>query len=43
MSDGDRAVLRATVPLPVTAVLSRVFGRRYSRGIAPVWRDPVRR
>lgn len=43
ISDADRAVLRATVPAPVTGVLSRVFGRGYSRGIAPVWREPVRR
>ncbi len=43
ISDADRAVLRATVPPPVTGVLTRVFGRRYTRGIAPVWRDAVRR
>ncbi|WP_089405606.1 hemerythrin domain-containing protein [Geodermatophilus saharensis] len=42
ISAGDRAVLRATVPAPVTAVLSRVFGRRYTRGVAPVWRAAVR-
>jgi hypothetical protein len=31
------------VPAPVTGVLSRVSGRRSSRRIAPVWRDPLRR
>jgi hemerythrin-like domain-containing protein len=37
MSDQDRANLRATVPRPVVAVLSRVFGRSYHRQVAPVW------
>ena len=37
MDDGDRAVLRATVPAPVTAVLAGAFGRRYTREIAPAW------
>ena len=41
ISDGDRAALRATVPAPVTGVLSRVFGRRYTRTVAPVWREAV--
>jgi DUF438 domain-containing protein len=37
---GDRelAALRATIPRPVLFVISRVFGRRYRRQIAPVWR-----
>lgn len=38
MSEEDRAYLRSTVPPPVTLVLSRVFGRRYHREVAPVWR-----
>jgi hemerythrin-like domain-containing protein len=38
MSDGNRAFLRRTVPMPVVVVLSRVFGRRYHREVAPVWR-----
>ncbi|MGX5656820.1 hemerythrin domain-containing protein [Geodermatophilus nigrescens] len=41
ISDGDRAALRATVPAPVTGVLARVFGRRYTRTVAPVWREAV--
>ncbi|MGY1727405.1 hemerythrin domain-containing protein [Geodermatophilus sp. SYSU D01062] len=44
ITDGDRAALRGTVPAPVTALLSRVFGRGYTRRIAPVWRQaPARR
>ena len=38
MSDEHRAYLKATVPTPVVTVLARVFGRRYYRDIAPVWR-----
>ena len=38
ISDGDRAALKATVPVPLTFVLSRAFGRRYTREIAPAWR-----
>ena len=38
MSTDDRAALRSTVPAPVTTVLALVFGRRYSREVAPVWR-----
>ncbi len=37
MSEEDRAFLDSTVPRPVTGILSRVFGRRYHREIAPVW------
>lgn len=37
MSDEGRTFLRSTVPPPVTFILSRVFGRRYRRSIAPVW------
>jgi hemerythrin-like domain-containing protein len=38
MTDGGRAYLTATVPTPVVTVLGKVFGRRYNREIAPVWR-----
>ncbi len=41
--DADRAALRATVPSPVTGVLTRVSDRRHARDVAPVWREPVRR
>ena len=37
MSDEHRAYLKATVPTPVVVVLSRTFGRRYYRDVAPVW------
>jgi hemerythrin-like domain-containing protein len=43
IGDADRAALRATVPPPVTGVLTRVFGRRYARDVAPVWWEPVHR
>lgn len=39
MGDDVRTYLRSTVPRPVTWVLGRVFGRRYHREIAPVWRQ----
>ncbi|WP_051516049.1 hemerythrin domain-containing protein [Candidatus Blastococcus massiliensis] len=38
MSDDHRAFLKATVPTPVVTVFSRVFGRRYHREVAPVWK-----
>ena len=38
ISDEGRTFLRSTVPAPVTFVLARVFGRRYNRDVAPVWR-----
>ncbi len=38
MGDEERRYLSSTVPGPVRAVLSRVFGRGYHRDIAPVWR-----
>jgi hemerythrin-like domain-containing protein len=38
MSPADRASLGRTVPTPVTVVLTRVFGRRYAREVAPAWR-----
>jgi len=39
MGEEHRAYLRTTVPTPVVAVLARVFGRRYYRDVAPVWKD----
>ena len=38
MAPAERSYLRATVPPPVVALLSRAFGRRYHREVAPVWR-----
>ena len=38
MDPESRECLRSTVPAPVLAVLSKVFGRQYHREIAPVWR-----
>jgi hemerythrin-like domain-containing protein len=38
MSDDHRAFLRTLIPVPVVTVLAKVFGRRYNRDIAPVWR-----
>jgi hemerythrin-like domain-containing protein len=38
MSEDHRAYLRSLIPAPVVTVLAKVFGRRYNRGIAPVWR-----
>jgi hemerythrin-like domain-containing protein len=37
MSDPGRAYLRSTVPTPVVTILSRTFGRKYHKEIAPVW------
>jgi hypothetical protein len=34
----ERNSLRAEVPAPVVAILTRLFGRRYRRDIAPIWR-----
>jgi hemerythrin-like domain-containing protein len=39
MTDAGRAFLRATVPTPVVTMLAKVFGRRYNREVAPVWRS----
>ncbi len=39
MTDDGRTYLRSTVPTPVVTVLGKVFGRRYNREIAPVWRS----
>ena len=38
MDPDSRAFLRTTIPAPVVALLSKVFGRQYHREIAPVWR-----
>lgn len=38
MSDDRRAYLRTLIPAPVVTLLAKVFGRRYNRDIAPVWR-----
>ena len=37
MSEPGRAYLRSVVPTPIVALLSKVFGRRYHKEIAPVW------
>lgn len=39
MTDENRAFLEQTVPTPVVAVMAKLFGRRYTREIAPVWRS----
>ncbi len=39
MSDEHRAFLRTQVPAPVATVLAKVFGRRYNRQVAPVWKS----
>ena len=39
MSEPGRAFLRSTVPTPVVVVLSRTFGRKYHKEVAPVWRS----
>jgi hypothetical protein len=42
MDDGagarERASLRATIPAPVVAILTKLVARRYRREVAPVWR-----
>ncbi|WP_165807136.1 hemerythrin domain-containing protein [Nocardioides currus] len=42
MQDGagpqELAALRATIPGPVVSIVTKVFGRRYTREIAPTWR-----
>jgi hemerythrin-like domain-containing protein len=37
MTPENRAFLERTVPTPVVTVMSRVFGRRYHKDIAPTW------
>jgi hemerythrin-like domain-containing protein len=39
MTDEHRAFLKKTVPTPVVVLLGKVFGRRYNREVAPVWRS----
>ena len=34
----EKAALRVDVPAPVIAILPRLFGRRYSKTVAPAWR-----
>jgi hypothetical protein len=41
MSPQERAYFRATIPAPVTFLLSRVAGRSYYREVAPAWRATV--
>jgi hemerythrin-like domain-containing protein len=43
MGDEEQTYLRKTVPSPVVFLLSRVFGRRYRREVAPVWRGGTAR
>ncbi|SDE60618.1 Hemerythrin HHE cation binding domain-containing protein [Blastococcus fimeti] len=38
MTEENRAFLKRTVPSPVVTVLSRTFGRRYHKDVAPTWR-----
>ena len=38
ISDDHRAFLRTLIPAPVVTVLAKVFGRRYNRDIAPIWK-----
>ena len=38
MTDDGRAFLKSTVPTPVVVVLSKTFGRRYYKEVAPVWK-----
>jgi hemerythrin-like domain-containing protein len=38
MSEENRAFLKKTVPTPVVTLLSRTFGRRYYKDVAPTWR-----
>ena len=38
ISDDHRTFLRTLIPAPVVTVLAKVFGRRYNRDIAPIWR-----
>ena len=37
MPDSDRAFLKTLIPAPVTFLLPRLFGRGYTRDVAPVW------
>jgi hypothetical protein len=37
ISPAEREALGSTIPGPVLAVLTRVFGRGYTKNVAPVW------
>lgn len=37
MPEPDRAFLKTLIPAPVAFLLPRLFGRGYSREVAPVW------
>ena len=39
MSSEHRAFLKSLVPTPVVSLLAKLFGRRYNREVAPVWRQ----
>jgi hemerythrin-like domain-containing protein len=41
MTADHQAFLRTLVPMPVVVLLARLFGRRYYREVAPVWRAPA--
>ncbi|MCA0145107.1 hemerythrin domain-containing protein [Blastococcus sp. LR1] len=43
MGDPERQFLRSTIPPPVVTVLTRTFGRRYTREIAPCWEPQTSR
>ena len=36
-SDAERETLRGSLPGPVLAILTGLFGRRYKRDVASVW------
>lgn len=38
----ESAALRSSIPGPVLTILSKLFGRRYHREVAPVWSSPPR-
>jgi hemerythrin-like domain-containing protein len=38
IEDDERAYLRKAVPPPVVSVFTKVFGRTYTKNIAPTWR-----
>ncbi len=41
MDPESRAYVRSTIPGPIVTVFSKVFGRRYHREVAPVWRSTL--
>jgi hemerythrin-like domain-containing protein len=38
MGDDERTYFRGAIPAPVVSVFTTVFGRRYTKQIAPTWR-----